>query len=51
MQQQEATATPRSKHLDVSSDDNWLVQCLTLAAFAAMATSQIIGENVLVAMM
>ncbi len=51
MQTQEATATPRSNRLDVTSEDNWLVQCLTLAAFTAMATSQIVGANVFVALM
>lgn len=34
-----------------ASDDRWLVECLTLAAFSALATSQILGENVLVALL
>ena len=35
----------------ITSDDQWLVQCLTLAAFSAMAYSQLIGENVFLALM
>ncbi len=32
------------------SDDRWLVECLTLAAFVALASSQIMGQNVLLSL-
>ena len=37
--------------VSAASDDRWLVECLTLAAVAALATSQILGENVLVSLL
>lgn len=47
-----AKVVPKARHHDVAfaSDDRWLVECLTLAAFAALAYSQILGENVLLAL-
>lgn len=34
-----------------ASDDRWLVECLTLAAFVALASSQIMGQNVLLSLL
>lgn len=48
--QEEATATPQSR-TELTSDDHWLVQCLTLAAFCALAVSQIQGESVFLSLM